>query len=75
LLAFHVCDWLVPTADTVNDRGMPGDGIIDIPRIRCAVEAQGFAGFVEVEIFSNRWWSAPMDEVIATCIARMKTAV
>jgi sugar phosphate isomerase/epimerase len=75
LLAFHVCDWLVPTADTVNDRGMPGDGIIDIPRIRAAVEGQGFDGFVEVEIFSNRWWSAPMDAVIATCIARMKTAV
>ena len=36
LLAFHVCDWLVPTADTVNDRGMMGDGIIDIPRIRAA---------------------------------------
>ena len=75
LLAFHVCDWLVPTADTVNDRGMPGDGIIDIPRIRAAVEAQGFNGYVEVEIFSNRWWSAPMDEVMATAIARMKTAV
>jgi sugar phosphate isomerase/epimerase len=54
---------------------MPGDGIIDIPRIRAAVEGQGFGGFVEVEIFSNRWWSAPMDEVITTCIARMKTAV
>jgi sugar phosphate isomerase/epimerase len=65
----------VPTADTVNDRGMMGDGIIDIPRIRAAVEAQGFGGCVEVEIFSNRWWSAPMDEVIATAIARMKTAV
>jgi sugar phosphate isomerase/epimerase len=75
LLAFHVCDWLVPTADTVNDRGMPGDGIIDIPRIRAAVEAQGFAGYVELEIFSNRWWAAPMDEVLATAIARMKTAV
>jgi sugar phosphate isomerase/epimerase len=65
----------VPTADTVNDRGMPGDGIIDIPRIRASVEGQGFGGFVEVEIFSNRWWSAPMDEVLATAIARMKTAV
>jgi sugar phosphate isomerase/epimerase len=54
---------------------MMGDGIIDIPRIRTAVEAQGFSGFVEVEIFSNRWWSAPMDEVIGTCIARLKTVV
>ena len=75
LLAFHVCDWLVPTTDMLNDRGMMGDGVIDIPRIRAAVEAQRFAGYVEVEIFSNRWWAMPVDEVIATCVARMKTVV
>ncbi|MBV9556377.1 MAG: sugar phosphate isomerase/epimerase [Pseudolabrys sp.] len=75
LHAFHVCDWLVPTTDTLNDRGMMGDGVIDIPHVRSAVEAQGFDGYVEVEIFSNRWWGMPMDEVIGTCIARMKTAV
>lgn len=75
LLAFHVCDWLVPTTDMLNDRGMMGDGVIDIPRIRAAVEAQKFAGYVEVEIFSNRWWAMPVDEVIATCVARMKTMV
>jgi sugar phosphate isomerase/epimerase len=75
LLAFHVCDWLVPTRDILNDRGMMGDGLIDIPAIRAAVEAQGFGGYCEIEIFSNDWWENPMDEVIATCIARHKTAV
>ena len=75
ILAFHVCDWLVPTTDMLNDRGMMGDGVIDIPRIRAAVEAQQFSGYVEVEIFSNRWWAMPVDEVIATCVARMKTMV
>lgn len=75
ILAFHVCDWLVPTTDMLNDRGMMGDGVIDIPRIRAAVEAQRFSGYVEVEIFSNRWWAMPVDEVIATCVARMKTVV
>jgi sugar phosphate isomerase/epimerase len=75
LLAFHVCDWLVPTTDMLNDRGMMGDGVIDIPRIRAAVEAQNFAGYVEVEIFSNRWWAMPIDDVIATCVDRMKTVV
>jgi len=75
ILAFHVCDWLVPTTDMLNDRGMMGDGVIDIPRIRAAVEAQQFSGYVEVEIFSNRWWAMPVDEVIATCVARMKTVV
>jgi len=75
LLAFHVCDWLVPTTDLLNDRGMMGDGVIQIPHLRAIVEAQGFAGYVEVEIFSDKWWSRPMDEVLATCIARFKSSV
>ena len=54
LLAFHVCDWLVPTRDLLNDRGMMGDGVIEIPRIRGWIEAAGFAGYSEVEIFSSR---------------------
>jgi sugar phosphate isomerase/epimerase len=73
--AFHVCDWLVPTTDMLNDRGMMGDGVIDIRHIRSAVEAQGFEGYVEVEIFSNRWWNEPIDEVIAVCIERLRSAV
>lgn len=75
LLAFHVCDWLVPTKDMLNDRGMMGDGVIDIQRVRAAVEAQGFAGYSEIEIFSNDWWGRPMDEVLRTCIERHKTVV
>jgi sugar phosphate isomerase/epimerase len=75
LLAFHVCDWLVPTADILNDRGMMGDGVIDIRSIRSAVEAQGFAGYSEVEIFSNSWWGNPIDEVLQTCIARHRSVV
>ena len=76
ILAFHVCDWLTPTTDLLNDRGMPGDGVIDIPRIRGWVEAQGFAGYSEVEIFSTgNWWKKPHEEVLDTCIARHKTVV
>jgi sugar phosphate isomerase/epimerase len=76
LLAFHVCDWLTPTTDLLNDRGMMGDGVIDIPRIRGWVEAQGFAGYSEVEIFSTgNWWQRPHDEVLDTCIARHRTVV
>jgi sugar phosphate isomerase/epimerase len=75
LLAFHVCDWLVPTADLLVDRGMPGDGIIDIRKIRGWVEAEGFDGFCELEIFSDRWWAQPLDDVLATAIERHKTAV
>jgi sugar phosphate isomerase/epimerase len=75
LLAFHVCDWMVPTKDILNDRGMMGDGVIDIRSLRAAVEAEGFAGYAEIEIFSNDWWEKPMDEVLQTCIARHKTVV
>jgi sugar phosphate isomerase/epimerase len=75
LLAFHVCDWLVPTKDLLNDRGMMGDGVIDIKRLRNAVEAQGFGGYSEIEMFSNDWWERPIDEVLQTCISRHRTVV
>ncbi|HEU5134046.1 MAG TPA: sugar phosphate isomerase/epimerase family protein [Steroidobacteraceae bacterium] len=76
LLGFHVCDWLTPTTDLLLDRGMMGDGVIDIRRIRTSMEAAGYAGFSEVEIFSaNNWWQRPGDEVLATCIERHRGVV
>jgi sugar phosphate isomerase/epimerase len=75
LLAFHVCDWLVPTRDLLNDRGMMGDGVIDIKGVRAAVEAAGFVGYSEIEIFSNHWWQRPIDEVLQTCIDRHRSVV
>lgn len=75
MLAYHVCDWLVPTRDLLLDRGMMGDGVIELKPIRAAVEAVGYAGYAEVEIFSEDWWARPMDEVLATCIARHRSAV
>ncbi|MBQ0820683.1 sugar phosphate isomerase/epimerase [Microvirga sp. HBU67558] len=65
--AFHVCDWLVPTTDLLLDRGMTGDGVIDVKGIRRTIEAAGYDGFVEVEVFSRRWWSTPEDEVLQAC--------
>jgi sugar phosphate isomerase/epimerase len=71
LLAFHVCDWLVPTRDLLTDRGMMGDGVIDIPLIRSWVERAGYRGFHEVEIFSaQNWWQREPDEVLAICRER-----
>jgi sugar phosphate isomerase/epimerase len=75
LLAYHVCDWLVPTRDLLNDRGMMGDGIVELRKIRGLVEAAGYAGRVEVEIFSDAWWSRPADEVLDTCVARYGAVV
>jgi len=68
ILAYHICDWLVPTRDLLNDRGMMGDGVIDLPAIRSLVEGAGYAGFHEVEIFSRLdWWQRDPDEVLSIC--------
>jgi sugar phosphate isomerase/epimerase len=74
LMAFHLCDWLVPTTDLLLDRGMMGDGVIDLPLIRSWMEAAGYRGPHEVEIFSERnWWKRDPDEVLATCVERHQT--
>lgn len=65
LLAFHICDWLVPTTDLLLDRGMMGDGVIDLPLIRSWMETAGYRGFHEAEIFSARnWWKREPDDVL-----------
>jgi sugar phosphate isomerase/epimerase len=75
ILAYHVCDWLVPTRDLLNDRGMMGDGVIDLRRVRVAMEDAGFDGLIEAEIFSERWWAEPIDHVLATCVERYRSVV
>lgn len=62
LSAFHVCDWKTPTKDMLLDRGLMGEGCIDIPQIRGWVEKAGFKGFNEVEIFSQTHWTQDQDE-------------
>jgi sugar phosphate isomerase/epimerase len=76
ILAHHICDWLVPTRDLLNDRGMMGDGVIDLPQMRGWVEDAGYAGYSEVEIFSaENWWKRDAGEVLDTCISRHRSAV
>jgi sugar phosphate isomerase/epimerase len=73
LLAYHICDWLVPTRDLLLDRGMMGDGVIELKRIRGWMHAAGYAGFHEVEIFSkNDWWKRDPDEVLRICRERYR---
>lgn len=73
IFAHHICDWLVPTRDMLNDRGMMGDGVIDLKAIRAMIEAAGYHGPQEVEIFSTEnWWKRPGDEVVKTCVERFK---
>ena len=56
LFAYHVSDWRSPTTDLLNDRGIMGEGCIPIRKIRSWMETAGFDGYIEVEIFSNRYW-------------------
>jgi len=64
LLAFHVCDWNVPTTDFLTDRGLMGDGCIDVPQIRGWVEETGFSGYNEVEIFSDKYWATDQNQYL-----------
>ncbi|EON78106.1 Sugar phosphate isomerases/epimerase [Lunatimonas lonarensis] len=73
LLAFHICDWVSPTVDMLNDRGLMGEGCIPIQQIRGWVEEAGFRGFNEVEIFSDRHWAGDQDEFLQKIVASYKS--
>lgn len=76
LYAYHLCDWMVPTTDLLLDRGMMGDGVIDLPAVRGRMEAAGYDGFCEVEIFSaGRWWPKTVDQILGTMVERGKTCI
>ena len=64
LFAYHVCDWRTPTIDQLNDRGLMGEGCIPLRQIRAWIEATGFKGFNEVEVFSTRLWATDQDEYL-----------
>ncbi len=64
LMGYHVCDWRVPTRDLLTDRGLMGDGCIDIRSITHRVQAAGFTGFAEVEVFSTEYWAMDQDAYV-----------
>ncbi|MCM2370349.1 sugar phosphate isomerase/epimerase family protein [Aporhodopirellula aestuarii] len=70
IFGFHLCDWRVPTRDFLNDRALMGDGCIDIKGIRKMVEAAGFSGWNEVEIFSDEHWARDQHDFLADIIDR-----
>ena len=67
--SFHVCDWKTQQADVLNDRGLMGEGCIDLRGMRRMVEAAGFLGDIEVEVFSNRYWAGDQREYLQRIIA------
>jgi sugar phosphate isomerase/epimerase len=76
IFGFHVSDWLNPTTDILNDRGMMGDGILNLKLIRGMVEDAGYDGLIEVEIFSTgNWWKRPIAETLQVVKERFATIV
>ena len=74
LLGYHLCDWLEDTRDMLLDRGMMGDGVADLKTIRRSVEAAGYAGACEVEIFSaDNWWKRDPDQVLDVMVERFRS--
>jgi sugar phosphate isomerase/epimerase len=72
LMAFHICDWNVPTSDLLLDRGLMGEGCRTVKKIRSWVEATGFNGFNEVEIFSTTYWKRRQAEFLKKIIKAYK---
>jgi sugar phosphate isomerase/epimerase len=75
IFGFHVNDWIVPLPDILNGRGMMGDGVIEIPRLRNAVTAAGYLGPIEVEIFNDELWQLPGRELLRLVKDRFLTYV
>lgn len=75
LFAFHVCDWKTPTLDLLLDRGLPGEGCIDVRGIRGWVERAGFDGFIEVEIFSKAYWEMDQRQFLSRIVEAYRAHV
>lgn len=64
IVGFHVSDWLVPTTSILQGRGMMGEGVIDLRRLRSAVEAAGYDGPIEVEVINPDVWALDGTELV-----------
>lgn len=64
IVGFHVDDWLCPNPEPLMGRGMMGDGVIELRHMRRAVDAAGYSGPIEVEIFNQNIWDRPGHEVL-----------
>ena len=61
LFAFHICDWKPTMTDMMNDRGIMGEGCIDLKQVRVWMAEAGFNSYLEVEVFSEKYWA--MDQL------------
>ena len=78
LFGYHINDWRVDTQKIQGERGLMGDGCIDLPAFQVMIDTAGFTGFHEVEVFSDKYWSgdqAAYLELILTRYRELMSAV
>ena len=75
VISYQVCDWLVPQPHPLFGRGIPGEGSIDIPAITRAVDAAGYSGPIEIEIFNEAVWATDPDDVLSRITDGFKRSV
>ena len=54
---FHISDWITPITNELASRAMPGEGCIDLARLKNWVESADYFGAIEVEVLSEFWWA------------------
>jgi sugar phosphate isomerase/epimerase len=70
IACFQVADWMTPLPEGVLlGRGLPGEGCVDLRRFRRAVDAAGYEGSTEVEVFHAAVWARPGADVLAAAIS------
>jgi len=65
IVGFHVSDWPVPLPGILMGRAMMGEGVIELRALRAAVEAAGYDGPIEVEIFNDEIWRSADDTLMS----------
>jgi sugar phosphate isomerase/epimerase len=75
IVGYHVNDWLRETSHTLLERGMMGDGIIDLHGFSAMIEAAGYCGPIEVEILNPAIWDLPRAELMALTVERFERCV
>jgi sugar phosphate isomerase/epimerase len=76
ILGFQVCDWVTPLpAGVLTGRGMIGEGCVPLRRLREAVDAAGYRGPIEVEIFNEALWVRPGTDVLGLSVERYREHV
>jgi sugar phosphate isomerase/epimerase len=76
IACFQVADWVTPLPEGVLlGRGLPGEGCIELRRFREAVDAAGYDGPIEVEVFHADLWARPGPDILAASIAAYRDHV